>query len=107
MLRIPWTATKINKAGQTRSSVIRKRRRRLAFIGHNIIMRKEGLEYLISLVKLVGRRGREITNNAGQPCLMDEHTNDNIFNFGNHGSKRFVRHVRQRRELGHLIIKMS
>ena len=61
MLRIPWTARKTNKEvmekiGLTRSLVKRTRQRQAKFVGH--IMRRKGLEHLITTGKLEGGRGR-------------------------------------------------
>ena len=61
MLRVPWTARKTNievlKETNTRRSLIsRLRKRQAQFVGH--IMRRDGLENLITTGKLEGRRAR-------------------------------------------------
>ncbi|GFR60265.1 ankyrin-1 [Elysia marginata] len=61
MLRIPWTAIKtneevLNETETTRSLINRTRKRQATFVGH--IMRREGLENLLTMGKLEGGRGK-------------------------------------------------
>ena len=61
MLKIPWTAKRTNvevmeEAGLTRSLVNRIRKQQATFDGH--ILRRKGLEHLVIIGKMEGRRGR-------------------------------------------------
>ena len=61
MLRVPWTARKTNievlrEANTQRSLVNRIRKRQAQFVGH--IIRRDGLENLITTGWLKGRRAR-------------------------------------------------
>ena len=61
MLRIPWTAKKtnvevLNQACTQRNLIKRIRIRQSRFFGH--IMRREGLEHLVTTGKIQGRRDR-------------------------------------------------
>ncbi|GFR93784.1 eukaryotic translation initiation factor 3 subunit F [Elysia marginata] len=61
MLRVPWTARKTNEevlkeTETTRSVMNRIRRRQAKFVGH--IMRREGLENLITIGRMEGNKSR-------------------------------------------------
>ena len=61
MMRIPWTEKKRNEdvlreTNSQRELVTRIRRRQSAFFGH--VMRRGGLEYIVSTGRLEGKRGR-------------------------------------------------
>ncbi|GFR85165.1 endonuclease-reverse transcriptase [Elysia marginata] len=61
MLRIPWTAKKtneevLNETETARSLINRIRKRQATFVGH--IMRRDGLENLLTTGKLEGGRGK-------------------------------------------------
>ncbi|GFR63281.1 endonuclease-reverse transcriptase [Elysia marginata] len=61
MLRVPWTARKTNEevlkeTETTRSFINRIRRRQAKFVGH--IMRREGLENLITTGRMEGKKSR-------------------------------------------------
>ncbi|BFZ19497.1 hypothetical protein BsWGS_22536 [Bradybaena similaris] len=59
--RIPWTDKKRNEdvlreTNSQRELVVRIRRRQSAFFGH--VMRRGGLEYVVSMGRFEGKRGR-------------------------------------------------
>ncbi|GFN78636.1 endonuclease-reverse transcriptase [Plakobranchus ocellatus] len=61
MLRVPWTARKTNEevlkeTESTRSLMNRVRRRQAKFVGH--IMRREGLENLVTTGRMEGKKSR-------------------------------------------------
>ncbi|GFO10081.1 endonuclease-reverse transcriptase [Plakobranchus ocellatus] len=61
MLRVPWTARKTNEevpkeTESTRSLMSRIRRRQAKFVGH--IMRREGLENLVTTGRMEGKKSR-------------------------------------------------
>ncbi|GFN89597.1 endonuclease-reverse transcriptase [Plakobranchus ocellatus] len=109
MLRVPWTARKTNEevlkeTESTRSLMSRIRRRQAKFVGH--IMRREGLENLVTTGRMEGKksRGRQKRENAGWHDFLDGDKESDGRIVGILGSRELEGHDRQRQGARHLMM---
>ncbi|GFS19686.1 endonuclease-reverse transcriptase [Elysia marginata] len=110
MLRVPWTARKTNEevlkeTETTRSLMNRIRRHQAKSVGH--IMRREGLENLVTTGRMEGKksRGRQRENAPWHDFLDGDKESDERI-VGNLGSRELEGHDRQCRGARHLIMMM-